>query len=45
MESLTDILIFWGTRGGLPSGEVTSAKYGLATSCVELAVSDRPYYS
>ena len=41
MESLTDILIFWGTRGGLPSGEVTSAKYGLATSCVELAVSDR----
>ena len=41
MESVTDNLIFWGTRGGLPSGEVTSAKYGLATSCVELAVSDR----
>ncbi len=41
MESVTDNLIFWGTRGGLPSGEVTSAKYGLATSCVELALPDR----
>ena len=41
MESVTDNLIFWGTRGGLPSGEVTSASYGLATSCVELALLDR----
>ncbi len=41
METVTGDLIFWGTRGGLPSGEVTSAKYGLATSCVELALSDR----
>ncbi len=41
MEFETDNLIFWGTRGGLPSGEVTSAKYGLATSCVELGLSDR----
>ena len=41
MEPVKDNLIFWGTRGGLPSGEVTSSKYGLATSCVELALSDR----
>ena len=33
--------IFWGTRGGLPAGEVTSAKYGLATSCVEIALPNR----
>ena len=38
---MIDNIIFWGTRGGLPSGEVSSAKYGLATSCVELALSDR----
>ena len=41
MELSKDKLIFWGTRGGLPSGEITSAKYGLATSCVELSFSDR----
>ena len=41
MELSEDKLIFWGTRGGLPSGEITSAKYGLATSCVELSFSDR----
>ncbi len=41
MKLLEDKLIFWGTRGGLPSGEITSAKYGLATSCVELSFSDR----
>ena len=41
MKLTEDRLIFWGTRGGLPSGEITSATYGLATSCVELSFSDR----
>ena len=41
VKSETDKLIFWGTRGGLPSGEITSAKYGLATCCVGLVLSDR----
>ena len=41
MEPGGDKLIFWGTRGGLPSGKTSSAKYGLATSCVELSFSDR----
>ncbi len=41
MKTEIDKFIFWGTRGGLPAGEITSAKYGLATSCVELALPDR----
>ncbi len=41
MEAETENFIFWGTRGGLPAGEVSSSKYGLATSCVQLALSDR----
>ena len=41
MKTETEKFIFWGTRGGLPSGEISSAKYGLATSCVQLELSDR----
>ncbi|MBT5573910.1 MBL fold metallo-hydrolase [Alphaproteobacteria bacterium] len=41
MKPTHDSLIFWGTRGGLPAGSLTSASLGLATSCVELRLSDR----
>ena len=40
MNNTNKSLIFWGTRGSIPSFHATKAKYGVNTSCISIELND-----